>query len=49
MIYKYLKSIPLFLGLYQEKYCRINKENTEIISNILKTIRTLVKSELFIQ
>lgn len=44
-IYKYLKSIPFFLGLYQEKYCRINKENTEIISDILKNIRTLVKTE----
>lgn len=43
--YLYLKHITFYLNLNREIFCKINQEDTEIVSEILKNIRTLVKNE----
>ena len=44
-IYLYTKHIPFYLNLKREIYCNINQENSEIVFEILKNIRTLIKNE----
>ena len=43
--YLYLKHITFYLNLNREIFCKIDQEDTEIVSEILKNIRTLVKNE----
>ena len=43
--YLYLKHITFYLNLNREIFCKINQEDTETVSEILKNIRTLVKNE----
>ena len=43
-IYSYIKHIPFYLNLNRDIYCKINKENTEKVSEILKNIRNSVKN-----
>ena len=44
-IFHYMKSIPFFLGTNQEKFCNINYENIENISEILKNITRSVRDK----
>ena len=44
-IYHYMKSIPFFFDSNQEKFCNINYENLENISEILKTITRAVREK----
>ena len=44
-IYLYVKHISFYLNLYREIYCNINKQDSETISEILKSIRTSIKNE----
>ena len=44
-IYLYLKYISFYLNLNREIYCNINQESIEIVSDILKNIRTSIKKE----
>lgn len=41
----YAKSLPIFLNRDQEVFCNINYENFENISDILKTMKNLIKEE----
>ena len=43
-IYSYIKHIPFYLNLNRDIYCKINKEDTEKVSEILKNIRNSVKN-----
>lgn len=43
--YLYLKHITFYLNLNREIFCKNNQEDTENVSDILKSIRTLVKNE----
>ena len=43
-IYSYIKHIPFYLNLNRDIYCKINKEYTEKVSEILKNIRNSVKN-----
>ena len=44
-IYLYVKHISFYLNLYREIYCNINKQDSETVSEILKSIRTSIKDE----
>ena len=44
-IYLYVKHISFYLNLYREIYCNINKQDSETVSEILKSIRTSIKNE----
>ena len=43
--YLYLKHITFYLNLNREIFCKINQEDTETVSEILKKIQTLVKNQ----
>ena len=43
--YLYLKHITFYLNLNREIFCKINQEDTETVSNILKDIRTSIRNE----
>ena len=43
--YLYLKLITFYLNLNREIFCKINQEDTETVSEILKKIQTLVKNQ----
>ena len=44
-IYLYVKHISFYLNLYREIFCNINKQDSETVSEILKSIRTSIKNE----